>query len=214
MNIERASMKGQRVKTSLEQEIDAERLLTSHEVGALLQVNPSSVNKWVKEGRIAAFRTPGGHRRIRARDLVEFLDGHQMPVPARLQAASRRRVIVVDGDSTALKTLEKALRSHADRVQLLAASSGIDALVQVGLFRPHLMVLDGSMDGLDAIEVCRRIKANAETRHISVVLASAHPTTALENKALAAGATRVVKKPIDLQVLFADLGLPAPRKSL
>ena len=214
MNIERASMKGQRVKTSLEQEIDAERLLTSHEVGALLQVNPSSVNKWVKEGRIAAFRTPGGHRRIRARDLVEFLDGHQMPVPARLQAASRRRVIVVDGDSTALKTLEKALRSHADRVQLLAASSGIDALVQVGLFRPHLMVLDGSMDGLDAIEVCRRIKANAETRHITVVLASAHPTTALENKALAAGATRVVKKPIDLQVLFADLGLPAPRKSL
>ena len=214
MNIERASMKGQRVKTSLEQEIDAERLLTSHEVGALLQVNPSSVNKWVKEGRIAAFRTPGGHRRIRARDLVEFLDGHQMPVPARLQAASRRRVIVVDGDSTALKTLEKALRSHADRVQLLAASSGIDALVQVGLFRPHLIVLDGSMDGLDAIEVCRRIKANAETRHISVVLASAHPTTALENKALAAGATRVVKKPIDLQVLFADLGLPAPRKSL
>ncbi len=214
MNIERASMKGQRVKTSLEQEIDAERLLTSHEVGALLQVNPSSVNKWVKEGRIAAFRTPGGHRRIRARDLVEFLDGHQMPVPARLQAASRRRVIVVDGDSTALKTLEKALRPHADRVQLLPASSGIDALVQVGLFRPHLIVLDGSMDGLDAIEVCRRIKANAETRHITVVLASAHPTTALENKALAAGATRVVKKPIDLQILFADLGLPAPRKSL
>ncbi|MEO6951854.1 MAG: response regulator [Polyangia bacterium] len=207
-------MKGQRVKTSLEQEIDAERLLTSHEVGALLQVNPSSVNKWVKEGRISAFRTPGGHRRIRARDLVEFLDGHQMPVPARLQAASRRRVIVVDSEAAALKNLEKMLRPHADRVQLLAAGSGIDALVQVGLFRPHLIVLDASMDELDAIEVCRRIKANAETRHIIVLLASAHPTTALENKASAAGATRVVKKPIELQLLFTDLGLPAPRKSL
>ena len=53
-----------------EQKIDADRLLTSHEVGALLQVNPSSINKWVNEGRLAAFRTPGGHRRIRAGDLV------------------------------------------------------------------------------------------------------------------------------------------------
>jgi len=204
-------MKGQRVKNSLEQEIDAERLLTSHEVGALLQVNPSSVNKWVKEGRIAAFRTPGGHRRIRARDLVEFLDGHQMPVPARLQAASRRRLIVVDSDASALKAVEKNLRPYAERVQLLAAASGIDALVQVGLFRPHAIVLDASMDDTDSLEVCKRIKANAETRAITVLLATAHPTTALENKAMAAGATRVVKKPIDPTSLFSDLGLPAPR---
>ena len=204
-------MKGQRVKNSLEQEIDADRLLTSHEVGALLQVNPSSVNKWVKEGRIAAFRTPGGHRRIRARDLVEFLDGHQMPVPARLQAASRRRLIVVDADQAALKTLEKNLRPYSERVQLLPAASGIDALVQVGLFRPHAIVLDATMDDTDSVEVCKRIKANPETRHITVLLATAHPTVALENKAAAAGATRVVKKPIDPVSLFADLGLPAPR---
>ena len=213
MITERANMKGQRVKTSLEQEIDAERLLTSHEVGALLQVNPSSVNKWVKEGRITAFRTPGGHRRIRARDLVEFLDVHQMPVPARLQAASKRRLIVVDSDAAALKALDRTLRAHADRVHLLPAASGIDALVQVGLFRPHVIVLDASMDELDATEVCRRIKANAETRHITVVLAAAHVTTALENKAIQAGAARVLKKPIDLALLFGDLGIPAPRSS-
>ncbi len=206
-------MKGQRVKTSLEQEIDSERLLTSHEVGALLQVNPSSVNKWVKEGRIAAFRTPGGHRRIRARDLVEFLDGHQMPVPARLQAASRRRLIVVDGDAASLKAVEKLLKGHADRVQLLPAANGIDALVQVGLFRPHLIVLDASMDEFDAIEVCRRIKANSETRAIIVVLAATNVTTSLENKASQAGAARVTKKPIELATLFADLGLPPPRSA-
>lgn len=204
-------MKGQRVKTSLEQEIDSERLLTSHEVGALLQVNPSSVNKWVKEGRISAFRTPGGHRRIRARDLVEFLDGHQMPVPPRLQSASKRRLIVVDSDPAVLKSVERTLRAHTDRVHLLPASSAIDALVQVGLFRPHLIVLDTSMDEMDAIEVCRRIKANAETRAITVLLAAAHPTTALENKASQAGAARVTKKPLDLALLFSDLGLPAPR---
>jgi excisionase family DNA binding protein len=202
-------MKGQRVKISLEQEIDAERLLTSHEVGALLQVNPSSVNKWVKEGRIAAFRTPGGHRRIRARDLVEFLDGHQMPVPPRLQSASRRRLIAVDADTAALRSLEKTLRPYADRVQLLPAASGIDALVQVGLFRPHVIVLDASMDELDAIEVCKRIKANPETRAITVLITASHVTSSLENKATAAGAADVLKKPIDLAQLLTSLGFAA-----
>ncbi len=210
MNV--SGTKGQRVKTSLEQEIDADRLLTSHEVGALLQVNPSSINKWVKEGRIAAFRTPGGHRRIRARDLVEFLDGHQMPVPARLQSASRRRVIAVDGDAAALKALEKALRPYQDRVQLISAPSAIDALMQVGLARPHVVVLDASMDELDAIEVCRRIKANPETRAITVLLASAHVTSSLENKATQAGAAQVLRKPLDLATLLGELGVsPASR---
>jgi len=205
--IERMRMKGQRVKTSLEQEIDSERLLTSHEVGALLQVNPSSINKWVKEGRIHAFRTPGGHRRIRARDLVDFLDGHHMPVPQRLLSASRRRLIAVDDDAAALKSLEKTLRPYADRVQLLPAASGIDALVQVGLFRPHVIVLDASMDELDAIEVCRRIKANPETRAITVLITAAHVTSSLENKAGQAGAAQVLRKPIEITQLLATLGL-------
>ena len=209
MNIERATTKGQRVKTSLDEEIDAERLLTSHEVGALLQVNPSSVNKWVKEGRIAAFRTPGGHRRIRARDLVEFLDQHQMPVPGRLLSAARRRLIVADADASALKALDKTLRPYADRVQIVSAASGIDALVQVGLFRPHVILLDASMDELDAIEVCRRIKATAETRSITVLITAAHVTTALENKAAQAGASRVLKKPIDAAQLLGELGIAA-----
>ncbi len=134
-----------------------------------------------------------------------------MPVPARLQAASKRRLIVVDSDAAVLKSVERTLRAHTERVQLLPAASAIDALVQVGLFRPHLIVLDASMDEMDAIEVCRRIKANPETRSIIVLLAAAHPTTALENKATQAGAARVTKKPLDLGLLFTDLGLPAPR---
>src|SRR5260370_5844825 len=73
------------------QTIEADSLLTSHEVGDLLQVNPSSINKWVNEGRITAFRTPGGHRRIRASDLVRFLDGHKMPIPKMLAGVSKRR---------------------------------------------------------------------------------------------------------------------------
>jgi excisionase family DNA binding protein len=65
-------------------EIIASTYLTSHQAADLIQVNPSSVNKWVKEGRIPAYRTPGGHRRIQAADLVAFLTEYAMPVPVPL----------------------------------------------------------------------------------------------------------------------------------
>ena len=69
--------------------IVSDQLLTSSEVGDLLQVNPSSVKKWVDDGLLVAFRTPGGHRRIRAADLVSFLVRHEMPIPTDLQDAAQ-----------------------------------------------------------------------------------------------------------------------------
>jgi len=190
-----------------EQNLDAERLLTSHEVGALLQVNPSSVKKWVNDGRIAAHRTPGGHRRIRVADLVDFLHRHAMPIPRPPVGASKQRLLVVDDDPVALSTLERRLKPHLSRVQVALTQNGIDALVMVGSFKPDLIVLDVYMPDLDGIEVCRRLKLNTETRHIGVIVITAHLTKLIEDDALAAGALTCVSKPLDLKVLLTHLGL-------
>ncbi|MGZ3406199.1 MAG: response regulator [Polyangia bacterium] len=191
-----------------EQNLHAERLLTSHEVGDLLQVNPSSVKKWVNEGRIAAFRTPGGHRRIRVADLVDFLNRHAMPIPRPLVASvSKKRLLIVDDDPIHLRALERRIRPHRARVQVEVTQNGIDALVMVGSFKPDLIVLDVYMPDLDGVEVCRRLKMKAETRHIGVIVTSAHLTKAVEENALEAGALTCVPKPMDLKVLLEQLGL-------
>lgn len=190
-----------------EQNLHADRLLTSHEVGDLLQVNPSSVKKWVNEGRIAAFRTPGGHRRIRVSDLLDFLARHAMPIPRLLAAASKRRLLIVDDDAMHLRALDRRLRPHRARVDVQLTQNGIDALVLVGSFRPDLIVLDVYMPELDGLEVCRRLKLRPDTRHIGVIVNSAHLTKAVEENALAAGALTCVPKPMDLKVLLEHLGL-------
>jgi excisionase family DNA binding protein len=195
------------VETVTEQNLDSDRLLTSHEVGDLLQVNPSSVKKWVNEGRIAAFRTPGGHRRIRVADLVDFLNRHAMPIPRSLAGVSKRRLLIVDDDPIHLRALERRLKPYADRVEVAMRENGIDALVMVGSFKPHLIVLDVYMPEIDGLEVCRRLKLNAETRHIGVVVTSGHLTDAIIESALAAGALSCVPKPLDLAVLVEHLGL-------
>ena len=196
------------MNTPKAQEIRADSLLTSYQVGALLQVNPSSVNKWVKDGRIPAFRTPGGHRRIRAIDLVSFLNEHKMPVPPSLQQASRRRLLIVDDDARVLEALQRLLKPYADRVELQTANNGVDALVQVGSFKPQMVLLDIYMPDMDGLEICRRLKSGAETQTIDIVVTSADLTPDNERQALAAGAKRCVRKPIDLNTVLGELGVP------
>jgi len=194
--------------TSIEKStIDPDTLLTSHQVGGLIQVNPTSVNKWVEEGLIPAFRTPGGHRRIKAIDLISFLDAHKMPIPRDLEVIARRRLLVVDDDAKMLKALERTSKKYAHRLQMLTVTNGIDALVQVGAFKPHLIVLDVIMPEIDGLEVCRRLKANPETSGITVVVTSAQLKPDIVKKATEAGAAQCLPKPIELTALLQLLGI-------
>lgn len=188
--------------------IASDTLLTSSEVGQLLQVNPSSVKKWVDDGQITAFRTPGGHRRIRALDLLEFLKRLRMPIPEELANVGRRRVLLVDDNQAQLTALARSLRRHSEKLEVVTVNNGIDALVLVGSFHPHFVVLDVFMPEVDGIEVCRRLKKRQETREIQVIIVSGGLNATVERKALEAGALQCLPKPIDTHALLACLLAP------
>ena len=50
-----------------------EKLLTPSEVAAMFRVNPKTVTRWARAGRINAIRTLGGHRRFRAAEVIAAL---------------------------------------------------------------------------------------------------------------------------------------------
>ena len=49
-------------------------LLTPGEVAAMFRVNPKTVTRWARSGKISAVRTLGGHRRFRASEIRRFLE--------------------------------------------------------------------------------------------------------------------------------------------
>ena len=52
---------------------DAEALLTPAEVAALFRVDPKTVTRWAKAGKLSAIRTLGGHRRYRESEVRTLL---------------------------------------------------------------------------------------------------------------------------------------------
>ncbi len=111
------------------------------------------------------------------------------------------RVLLVDDDSLMLRAMQRATRSHK-HIELCVADNAIDALLQVGATKPDVVIMDVFMPGLDGIEVCRRIKANPDTREIAVILASAGMTDELAARARAAGAEDAITKPVGLPALL------------
>src|SRR4029077_2145080 len=53
---------------------DDDALLTPSEAAAMFRVNPKTVTRWPRAGKISAIRTLGGHRRFRASEIRHFLD--------------------------------------------------------------------------------------------------------------------------------------------
>jgi excisionase family DNA binding protein len=54
---------------------EQEVLLTPSEVAALFRVDPKTVTRWAKSGKISSIRTLGGHRRYRESEVRELLEG-------------------------------------------------------------------------------------------------------------------------------------------
>ena len=64
---------------------DADRLLTPAEVAAMFRVDPKTVTRWARDGRLTSVRTLGGHRRYRESEVLNLLGGVpvQREVPAQ-----------------------------------------------------------------------------------------------------------------------------------
>jgi excisionase family DNA binding protein len=189
--------------------IAPEHLLTSSEVACLLQVNASSIKKWVDSGHLQAFRTPGGHRRIRALDLIAFLDRHEIPVPASLREAARRRVVVVDDDKVQLRALARRLKRWSAAIDVEAVDDPLDALVRIGRVQPHAVIVDLLMPRLSGLELCRALRHCEETRAARVIAVSASLSAAMARDALAAGAHHAVAKPLDPAFVLNEVGIAA-----
>lgn len=180
----------------------------------LVQVSPSAVLRWIDQGLLPAFRTPGGHRRIRSPELIDFLRTHQMPIPREL-LPDAIKVLVIDDEPTYLSALAALLKKADPRIEVEVADSPIDGLVKVGSYKPDVVLLDGYMPGMDGVEVCKRLQAAEETKHTIILAMSGRPTPELESAFVKAGARFLLPKPLTANLVlhaFASLGLTEARE--
>lgn len=180
-------------KADIPEAVYPDTLLTSHQVAGMLQVNPSSIGNWVTSGRLKAFRTPGGHRRIRGRDLVAFLEQHELPIPPALAHAMRRRVLWVEDDGDLRREAEMRLEPHERAVEVAFQDDLDAALLEVGSARPHLVVLSAGSDPERALRAVKCIKQHPALMQTEVLLTAPSPRDSVDESARQLGARGCVE---------------------
>ncbi|MEM7222788.1 MAG: PleD family two-component system response regulator [Pseudomonadota bacterium] len=111
------------------------------------------------------------------------------------------RILVVDDVLPNVKLLEAKL--SAEYFEVLTAMDGQSALSAAMEEIPDLILLDVMMPGMDGFEVCKRLKSDAKTRHIPVVMVTALSDVADRVRGLEAGADDFLSKPVNDVALFA-----------
>lgn len=78
------------------------------------------------------------------------------------------RVLVIDDEPDVVRLIVKILSGRGHVVQV--ARDGATALARVRHERPEVILLDSDLPKIDGAEVCRRIKTDAATRDLPVVM--------------------------------------------
>jgi CheY-like chemotaxis protein len=111
----------------------------------------------------------------------------------------------VDDDAIIVETIVQALEEEAYNYEIISASDGFEAGLQVNHFKPHLMILDIMMPDIKGYDVCKKIKENEETKDTKIIVLSAYLDDEKFKKMKEYGADLCFSKPLPLPQLKKEV---------
>jgi len=125
------------------------------------------------------------------------------PIAASLGTIDEPHVLVVD-DNAELRSLLRMTLQHSLRpLRVEEASNGFEALGKVEAEKPHLIILDVMMPGMDGFDVCKRLRAKLSTALIPVIMLTACGDTKSKELGFLAGTDDYLTKPFERAELVA-----------
>lgn len=173
-----------------------EKIYTTYQIGKFCQVNIRTVIRWIETGKLKAYSTPGGHRRVKWSDLISFLTQNRMPIPRELEEAKRKKILIVDDDLDFFDVAQKILAKVPD-IEVRTSASGFDTGVLVAEWLPDLILLNFIMPDLDGFEVTRKIKSNPRLKKIPIIAVTSITNPNELEKVKGSGVDTLVTKPIE-----------------
>jgi len=176
-----------------------QNIFTTHEAADICKAHLTSIINWITEGKLKAYNTPGGHRRIKEADLISFMKEYNIPIPVNLKSGPKL-ILIVDDDAEARNELKDALGKN--NFELDFASDGFEAGRKIYKRKPDLILLDFRMPGMDGFGVCQVLKKDQETNRIPIIAITVLNSDEDIARIKKCGVFAYVQKPFDIKNLM------------
>jgi DNA-binding response OmpR family regulator len=114
-----------------------------------------------------------------------------------------KKILVVDDDPDIVEFIQTLLEDEGYAVITASRSEYFDDLCAISV--PDLILLDMLLSGQDGRDIARKLKSQAKTKRIPLIMFSAHPHA--EKMVMEAGADDFIKKPFDIDLFLEKVAL-------
>ncbi|MDB5792754.1 MAG: excisionase [Massilia sp.] len=176
----------QRPDTASDLAYNAADFCSTKDAARLLGVSHRTVQLWVENGALQAWKTAGGHRRITMTSVHKLVNERRDITGPDTAGATQQatKLLLVDDDSTLLRLYELEISGWNLPLTLLKASNGFEALIRIGEQRPDVLVSDLSMPGMDGFRMIRTLRADPVYRNMAIIVVSGLDRPTIESMGL------------------------------
>lgn len=115
----------------------------------------------------------------------------------------KRKILIVEDDLQSLYMLTFLLESN--NYEVYQANTGLDGIEKARVHHPDAIILDIQLPEMDGYKVTRELRSNNELKNIPIIVVTSFAMIGDRNKALDAGATGYIEKPINPDTFISQM---------
>lgn len=176
------------------------KFYTTGDISEIFGVSRITAYKWVKYGKIKAFKVPGGRYRITPQSFKEFIkkSGYEEKI---ITAEESVKILIVDDEKLIAQSVKEFLESKYPHWHICLAYDGFEAGQLITKIIPDIILLDLFLPGVNGFQLCRKIKSDETTKNVKIIAITGYPTEENIEKIKECGAEAILAKPFEMDEL-------------
>ncbi|MBC3861493.1 response regulator [Undibacterium jejuense] len=185
------------MKSDLKLDPDAETMST-RDAAEVLKVSIRAVQMWVAQGRLHAWKTPGGHRRI-FKSSVDAMCAARFPF---VDAGETFDILVVDDQPLHTSLTDFYASMPGAPIKVLSIKNSLESLIRIGEAPPHLLITDVVMPHVDGFQFLATLSKHSWSETMRIIVTTRLSKQEMDDLGGLPSVIECYKKPVVLPQLL------------
>lgn len=176
--------------------------ISTRKASEILGVSLRTVQLWVENGTLDAWKTSGGHRRILLDSVNRVIDEREESLVRNTVTAGVAAgliMVIVEDDKEIREAYSLSVTMTGLPVRVITAANGFEGLLQIGKYNPDIIMTDLMMPKMDGFEMLKAINANKGVEPCEVIVVTALNDAEARLKGLIDSNMTIMHKPIQFE---------------